>query len=87
MANLICQPNELKQEIKKKTGGAKGGAKQKSGGHGPTTPPLRIATGSHPSFQKNKEITKQFDFVVAPFVKIRLAINGLPDKATDNNPL
>jgi len=28
----ICQPNELEQEIKKKTGGAKQGAKQKSGG-------------------------------------------------------
>ena len=27
----ICQPNELKREIKKKTGGAKRGAKQKSG--------------------------------------------------------
>jgi len=28
----ICQPNELKREIKKKTGGAKQGAKQKSVG-------------------------------------------------------
>jgi len=27
----ICQPNELKREMNKKTGGAK----QKSGGHGP----------------------------------------------------
>jgi len=31
----ICQPNELKQEIKKKTGGAK----QKSGGPWLTQPP------------------------------------------------
>jgi len=28
----ICQPNELKREINKKTGGDKRGAKQKSGG-------------------------------------------------------
>jgi len=28
----MCQPNELKREIKKKTGEAKRGAKQKSGG-------------------------------------------------------
>jgi len=28
----ICQPNELKREIKKKTGGGKRGSKQKSGG-------------------------------------------------------
>ena len=28
----ICQPNELKREIKKKNGGAKREAKQKSGG-------------------------------------------------------
>jgi len=27
----ICQPNQLKREINKKTGGAKRGAKQKSG--------------------------------------------------------
>ena len=27
----ICQPNELKREIKKKTGGGKRGAKQKTG--------------------------------------------------------
>jgi len=40
----ICQPNELKWEIKKKTGGQTG-AKQKSGGHAPSRPPLRIATG------------------------------------------
>jgi len=36
----VCQPNELKREIKKKTGGAKRRAKQKTGGHGPTRPPL-----------------------------------------------
>jgi len=35
----ISQPNELKREIKKKTGGKKQGANQKSGGHGlPTLP-------------------------------------------------
>jgi len=32
----ICQPNELEQENKKKTRGAKQGAKQKSGGLWPT---------------------------------------------------
>jgi len=32
----VCQPNELKREIKKKTGGTKHGAKQKSGGAWPT---------------------------------------------------
>jgi len=38
----LCQPNELTWE-KKKTGGNKRGAKQKSrGGHGPPRPPLRI---------------------------------------------
>jgi len=37
----LSQPNDLKREIKKKTGGAK----QKSwGGHGPPRFPLRIAT-------------------------------------------
>ena len=42
----IYQPNELKREIKKKTGGGKRGAKQKYGGPLPTQPPtpLRIAT-------------------------------------------
>ena len=41
----ICQPNELKREIKKKTGGGKRGAKQKTGWrHGPPSHPLRIAT-------------------------------------------
>ena len=34
----ICQPNELKREIKKKNGGGKRGAKQKSGGPWPTHP-------------------------------------------------
>ena len=37
----ICQPNELKREIKKKTGGP---SKKLGGGHGPPRPPLRIAT-------------------------------------------
>jgi len=42
----ICQPNELIREIKKKTGEAQRGGKQKSGGgHGPRRPSLRIATG------------------------------------------
>jgi len=42
----VYQQNELKREIKKKTGGGKQGAKQKSGeGHCPPRPPLRIATG------------------------------------------
>ena len=36
----ICQPNELEREIKKKNGGAKRGAKQKSGVRGPPSPPL-----------------------------------------------
>ena len=40
----ICQPNKFKREIKKKTGGAKRGAKQKSGETWPTQAPLRIAT-------------------------------------------
>jgi len=38
----ICQPNEPKREIKKKTGGPS----KKLGGHGPPRPPLRIATAS-----------------------------------------
>ena len=36
----ICQPNELKREIKKKTGGQA----KIWGAHGPLRPPLRIAT-------------------------------------------
>jgi len=36
----MCQPNELKREIKKKTGGAKRGAKQKSWEPWPTQAPL-----------------------------------------------
>ena len=36
----MCQPNELKREIKKNTGGAKRGVKKKSGGGAwPTQPP------------------------------------------------
>ena len=35
----ICQPNEFKREIKKKTGGANRGARQKSGGTWPTQAP------------------------------------------------
>jgi len=35
----VCQPNELKREIKKKNGGAKQKAKQKSGGAWPTQAP------------------------------------------------
>jgi len=43
--NPTCQQKELKLEIRKKTGRAKRRAKQKSGGgHGPPSPPLRIAT-------------------------------------------
>jgi len=38
----VRQPNELKREIKKKTGG---GQAKIWGGHGPPRPPLRIATG------------------------------------------
>ena len=40
----ICQPNELKREIKKKTGGANGGPSKKLGVHGPPRFPIRIAT-------------------------------------------
>jgi len=40
----MCQPNELKQEIRKKTWGAQGGPSKNLGGHGPPRPPLRIAT-------------------------------------------
>ena len=36
----ICQPNELKREIKKKLGGPKGGQAKSGGGHGPPRPPL-----------------------------------------------
>jgi len=39
----ICQPNELKREIKKKNEGPNGGPSKKLGGHGPFRPPLRIA--------------------------------------------
>jgi len=43
---FVCQPDKLKREIKKKTGGAKRGAKQKSGvAMAHQAPPLRIATG------------------------------------------
>jgi len=40
----ICQPNELKREIEKKTEGDKRGAKQKSGGGMVHPGPPRIAT-------------------------------------------
>jgi len=36
----MCQPNELKREIKKKTVGAKRGPSKNLGGHGPPRPPL-----------------------------------------------
>ena len=36
----ICQPNELKLEIKKKTGGSNGGPSKNLGGHDPPRPPL-----------------------------------------------
>jgi len=39
LSECICLPNELKQEIKKKTGGTKQGAKQKSGRPWPTQAP------------------------------------------------
>ena len=42
----ICQPNELKREIKKKTGEPNGGPSKKLGGPWPTQAPLRIATVS-----------------------------------------
>jgi len=41
----MCQPNELKREIKKKTGDPDGGQAKIWGGHDPPRPPLRIATG------------------------------------------
>ena len=40
----ICPSNELEREIKHKTGGAKQGASQKSGGSSPTQASLRTAT-------------------------------------------
>ena len=46
----ICLPNELERKIRKKTGGGKRGAKQKSGGSWPTQAPLRIATDSRGRF-------------------------------------
>jgi len=53
----ICQPNELKREIKKKTGGAKAGAKQKSGGPWPTqAPPLESPLHSHHCNSKGPEL-------------------------------
>jgi len=36
----VCQPNELKREIKKKTGGASRGPRKNLGGHGLPSPPL-----------------------------------------------
>ena len=36
----ICQPNELKREIKKKLGWPNGGTSKNLGGHGPPNPPL-----------------------------------------------
>jgi len=50
----MCQPNEIKREIKKKTGRAKREAKQKSRGDmAHPGPPLRIATG-HQIFTRGK---------------------------------
>ena len=47
----ICQPNELKQEIRKKTGGGQTGSQAKIwGSHGPPRPSLRIATALEPKF-------------------------------------
>ena len=40
----ICQPKELKQEIKKKMGGTNRGPTKNLGGRGPPKPPIRIAT-------------------------------------------
>ena len=40
LANLIRQPNELKQEIEKKMGEPKGGQAKIWGGHDPPRPPL-----------------------------------------------
>jgi len=40
---IICQPNELKREVKKKTGGPNGEPSKNLGCHGPPRPPLRIA--------------------------------------------
>jgi len=53
----ICQPDELKREIKKKNGGCKRGANKKSGGAWPTQFPLRIATGFEVSRSRKKTIT------------------------------
>jgi len=41
----MCQPNELKREIKKQTGGPNGGPSNNLGGTWPIQVPLRIATG------------------------------------------
>jgi len=41
----ICQPNKIKREIKKKTGGQA----KIWGGHGPSRPPLRTAAGGKPA--------------------------------------
>jgi len=50
----ICQPNELKREIRKKINGKTGGQPKIWGDHGPPSP-LRIATacGSGWSWNKN----------------------------------
>jgi len=51
----ICQRNELKRAIKKKTVGQTVGQAKNWEGHGPSrTPPLRIATGHSTEIDRNK---------------------------------
>ena len=63
----LCQPNELKRETQKKTGGAK----QKSGGgHGPPRPPLGIATGSDQSHYNQSRLWSRLQTTLAQITRI-----------------
>ena len=60
----ICQPKELKWEIKKKTGGSNGGLTKNQGDHGPPRSPLTIATVLiHASVKDDDDLQRQMKWL------------------------
>ena len=68
--HCVCQPNELKREIKKKTGEASRGPSKNVGGHGPPRPPLRIATGPDQSHYNQSRLWYRLQITLAKITQI-----------------
>jgi len=66
----VCQPNELKREIKKKLGGQAEGQANIWEGHGPPRAPLRITTGPDQSHCNKSRLWSRLQTTLAQTTRI-----------------